>query len=78
MPSATAEDAPNAKSSSVVTMILRIVFFMFLSCGEVGFDFLGKSIAAGLLPTGLNSLFFDSSNVAEVLVTDQVTDMTVC
>jgi hypothetical protein len=37
MPSATAEDAPKAKSSSVVTAILRMVFFMFFSLMD--FDF---------------------------------------
>jgi hypothetical protein len=38
MPSATAEDAPRANSSNVVTTILRMVFFMFFSCGELGFS----------------------------------------
>jgi len=34
--SATAEDAPKTKSSSIVDTILRTVFFMFFSCGELG------------------------------------------
>lgn len=36
MPSATAEDAPRTNSSSEVTTILRMVLFMFFSCGGLG------------------------------------------
>jgi hypothetical protein len=36
--SATAAVVPRATSKSVVTTILRMVFFMFFSSGELGFS----------------------------------------
>jgi hypothetical protein len=43
MPSARTGAVPDASSKSVTTMILIIVFFMFLSYGEWDSIFLGKA-----------------------------------
>ena len=77
MPSATAEDAPKAKSSSVVTTIRRMVFFMFFSCGELG-SLHGQKHSPCLPPAEDKIGIFQSSKITECLWAEQLSDTLVC
>ena len=75
IPSATAEVPPKAKSSSVVTTILRIVF-MFSPCD--GFHFLRQSIASGPRRKSRRCVFSNLPNERQVLAADWLSDTLAC
>lgn len=76
MPSARTGAVPDASSKNVTAIILIIVFFMFSPGG--GFDFLGKSIAAGCARKSKKCVFSNLPKVSQVLAADGFGDMLVC
>jgi hypothetical protein len=75
--SATAAVVPRVTSKSVVTTILRMVFFMFFSCGELGSVHRQKH--SRCLPPGEDKIgVFQSSEVVERLWDVRLGDTPMC